>query len=82
MGRTLLLLSLGGILVGACVWAGWVWMSLGNAEISTHGMIALTLGIVVSVVVGVGLMALVFFSSRRGFDDQVTYDFGETDELP
>jgi hypothetical protein len=82
MGRTLLLLSLGGILVGACVWSGWVWMSLGNAEISTHGMIALTLGIVVSVAVGVGLMALVFFSSRRGFDDQVTYDFGETDELP
>ena len=77
MGRTLLIGSLIAILVGASVWAFWVWDSLGDAEISTDGTIALTLGIVVSMVVGAVLMALVFISARRGFDEQVTYEFGE-----
>jgi len=80
VGRTLLIGSLVAILVGASVWAGWVWVKLGDAEISTDGTIALTLGIVVSIVVGVGLMMLVFISSRRGFDDQVQYDFGERED--
>ena len=42
--------------------------------------IGLAIVIMVSVVVGVGLMLLVFISSRRGYDEQVTYDFGESDE--
>ena len=77
MGRAFLIGSLLAMLVGAAVWAGWVWVSLGDAEISTHGTIALTLGIVVSMVVGAVLMALVFISARRGYDEQVTYEFGE-----
>lgn len=77
MGRTLLVGSLIAILVGASVWAFWVWESLGDTEISTDGTIALTLGIVVSMLVGGVLMGLVFISARRGFDEQVTYDFGE-----
>lgn len=80
MGRTLLLAALGAMLAGACVWAGWVWMSLGEAEISGHGMVALTLGVVVSIAVGVVLMGLVFISARRGFDDRVHYDFSEGDD--
>jgi hypothetical protein len=35
----------------------------------TEGYIALVAGVTVSVVVGVGLMALVFYSSRHGYDD-------------
>jgi len=42
-----------------------------NAEMSVHGWIALTLGVLFSLIVGCGLMALVFYSSRRGYDDQV-----------
>lgn len=80
MGRTLLIGSLGAMLVGACVWAGWVWTQIGDADIGTHGTIALTLGIVVSILVGAGLMALVFYSARRGYDDRVQYDFGEGDD--
>lgn len=41
-----------------------------NAQISVHGWIALTLGILFSLVVGCGLMALVFYSSRRGYDER------------
>jgi hypothetical protein len=35
---------------------------------SGHGWAAMTLGIVFSLVVGCGLMALLFFSHRRGYD--------------
>ena len=33
------------------------------------GWVALVLGVVVTLALGVGLMALVFISSRRGFDE-------------
>jgi hypothetical protein len=80
MGRILIIAPLTAILVGSVVWASWIWFSLGNAEISVHGYIALTLGIIGSLVVGCGLMALVFISARSGHDDQVRYDLREEDE--
>jgi hypothetical protein len=39
-------------------------------EISVHGWIALTIGTVLSLALGGGLMALSFHSSRAGFDDR------------
>ena len=72
--------SLVTILIAAIGWAAWVWLSLGSAEISTDGFIALALGIVVSLTVGVGLMILVFYSSRRGYDEQLEYDLGSDDK--
>jgi hypothetical protein len=36
---------------------------------SVHGYGAMTLGIVFSLLVGCGLMALVFFRNRRGYDE-------------
>jgi hypothetical protein len=48
-----------------------------EARISVHGWIALILGVVLSIVVGCGLMALMFFSHRRGYDDAVARDEGE-----
>ena len=71
MGRALLLAALGGLLVAALAWAGWLWVDLGEAEISGHGYVAMTLGIVLSLALGCGLMALVFFSARRGYDERV-----------
>ena len=41
-----------------------------NAQISVHGWIALTLGVLFSLIIGCGLMALVFYSSRRGYDER------------
>ena len=41
-----------------------------HAEMSVHGWIALTLGIFFSLIVGCGLMVLVFYSSRRGYDER------------
>jgi heme/copper-type cytochrome/quinol oxidase subunit 2 len=51
-----------------------------EAQMSIHGWIALILGVVVTMAFGVGLMALVFFSARRGWDD--TVDRNDRDEAP
>ncbi|WP_298886470.1 hypothetical protein [uncultured Bradyrhizobium sp.] len=44
-------------------------MSVGGDPIPTEGYVALALGAGFSVVVGIGLMMLLFFSSRRGYDE-------------
>jgi len=43
-----------------------------QARMSIHGWIALGLGVFFSVVVGCGLMALMFYSSRRGYDERAS----------
>ena len=54
--------------VGAIV-AG-IWAELGDAEISAAGWGALVLGVVLTLALGLGLMSLVFFSNRRGYDER------------
>lgn len=79
MNKTILLIgSLGGIALIAAVWTAEIWTSLAAAEMSIHGWIALGLGAVLSLALGGGLMALTFFSSKRGYDDQVA-EFGVED---
>jgi uncharacterized membrane protein len=43
-----------------------------HGQMTIHGWIALGLGVFFSVVVGCGLMALMFFSSRRGYDERAS----------
>jgi dipeptide/tripeptide permease len=45
------------------------WSGLGKSEISLAGWIAMGLGIILTLALGIGLMALVFISSRRGYDE-------------
>lgn len=45
------------------------WNQLGASEISAKGWLAMGLGIVFTLALGIGLMTLVFVSSRRGYDD-------------
>jgi hypothetical protein len=45
------------------------WVSLGDVEMSVHGYIAMALGIIFSLALGFGLMGLMFYSSRHGYDD-------------
>lgn len=57
-----------GALLGICIWfMFWGW-NLTNASIDAAGMTALVLGVIFSIVVGSGLMALVFYSNRKGYD--------------
>jgi hypothetical protein len=44
------------------------WIST-DTDVPTSGYVAMALGVIFSLVVGVGLMALIFYSSRKGYDE-------------
>ena len=46
-----------------------VWAGIGDSDISGAGWLAMGLGVIVTLALGVGLMALVFISNRRGYDE-------------
>jgi len=53
-----------------------VWSGIGDSEISEAGWFAMGFGIVVTLALGIGLMSLVFFSNRRGYDETARRDPG------
>lgn len=58
--------------LAAAIWFGYEGLATGpDVQVSGHGYIAMALGIFFSLVVGVGLMTLVFYSSRAGYDEPV-----------
>ena len=71
MKALILYVTLGLMLGGTIFVAAELWISLGDAELSGHGMVAMALGITVSFALGAGLMFLVFYSNRHGHDDDV-----------
>ena len=46
------------------------WRSLADVQMSTSGYVAMVLGGIATLALGVGLMTLVFWSNRKGFDDR------------
>ena len=50
------------------------WSGIVDSEISVAGWIAMGLGIVVTLALGIGLMSLVFYSNRRGYDESARRD--------
>ena len=57
-------------MLGAAGWfAARTWLSVSGPPMPAAGYVAMTLGVVFSLVVGCGLMALVFYSSRHGYDE-------------
>ncbi len=73
-GIVTLLAALGLMLLGTgyFVYQG---TTVGEGALPGDFYVAMTLGIVFSLVVGVGLMALIFYSHRKGYDEPPT--FGE-----
>jgi len=67
--RTLIILALFALLAASLWFAGTAWERMGGDAIPFYGYVAIAGGIVVSLAVGGGLMALVFYSSRHGYDD-------------
>jgi hypothetical protein len=45
------------------------WRAIGDVGIDLNGWIALTLGVLVTMALGIGLMSLVFISNRLGYDE-------------
>jgi hypothetical protein len=46
-----------------------LWTGIGDADISPAGWIAMGFGVIVTLALGIALMALVFISNRRGYDE-------------
>ena len=58
------------ILAASVWWATSVWMSMEGPPMPVEGYVAMWLGIAFSLVIGCGLMVLMFYSSRRGYDER------------
>jgi cytochrome bd-type quinol oxidase subunit 2 len=54
-------------LVGIGIYA---WITLRDSALSVSAFIALALGIIATGALGIGLMTLIFYSNREGFDDE------------
>ena len=70
------------MLLFAIVWSMMAWTSASEATMSVHGWIALGLGTTFSLVIGCGLMTLMFYSSRSGYDEVATPTFRKRDQPP
>ena len=51
-----------------------LWINLDFIDISSHGVFAILICIVMSLIIGSGLMALAFFSAKHGYDENVDHD--------
>jgi hypothetical protein len=73
IGTAVLVTALLGILAVSVWFAAQSWR-VDGPPVPTQGYIAMTLGVVFSVVIGCGLMALVFYSNRYGYDERSNRD--------
>lgn len=60
------------VMVGMLAWAGWyaidAWNAMSGVKISPLGWVFMAMGAIVTFLVGAGLMALIFYSSRHDMD--------------
>ena len=69
VGSWIVLIVLLALLVatGVVIYFGWI---LGNGtDVPVAGYVAMAFGVIISLAVGFGLMALIFYSSRKGYDE-------------
>jgi hypothetical protein len=58
------------VIMAAALWyAAGAWLSVQGPPMPAIGYVAMGFGIVLSLLVGCGLMALVFYSNRHGYDE-------------
>jgi hypothetical protein len=68
-GSLAILLILLVLLVGTLFVSYLGWTSAAGTDVPASGYTALAFGVIFSLVVGCGLMTLVFYSNRRGYDE-------------
>jgi hypothetical protein len=68
-GTLAIVAALLALLIATIWWGAQGWMAHSDVVMTKHGYIAMGLGIFFSLLFGCGLMALTFYSSRRGYDD-------------
>jgi hypothetical protein len=70
--RILGVLALLAMLGASLYYAYGLWFAVDAPDMPVGLYVAMVLGVLFSVVVGAGLMALVFYSSRRGYDERAS----------
>ncbi|MES1197521.1 MAG: hypothetical protein ABUL55_02740 [Pseudomonadota bacterium] len=76
--KTFLLIAFWGVILAIVTW--WTFSGFDGSAMDIHGWVAMGLGIGLSLIVGVGLMGLVFYSARKGYDDRIPVDTEPHDE--
>ena len=82
LGKWVLVAVLFGFLAWAILVGYLGWSSAPSVEMPSIGFAALAFGVIVSLIVGIGLMALVFYSSRAGYDEAPTYEVAAENDEP
>jgi formate hydrogenlyase subunit 3/multisubunit Na+/H+ antiporter MnhD subunit len=72
LGTIALVFVLLGLLIAATVFAVRSFTSVEGPPMPGVGYVAMTIGIVLSLLVGIVLMALLFYSSRHGYDERAS----------
>jgi hypothetical protein len=77
MRKLALAIPLAALLVVSLWYAAQSWTALEGPDMPPGLYVAMAIGILVSIVIGSGLMALVFYSSRHGYDEPPNQPDGE-----
>jgi len=70
------------LLAGAVYVGHYGWVSAGDVTMPAWGWLMMGLGIFFTVVVGGGLMILIFYSSRAGYDEAPLIEYEGPDQEP
>jgi|SRR5581483_1112891 len=57
------------LLLGASGFIAYRGLTVDNVDVPAAGYFAMAFGVIFSLIVGIGLMALIFYSSRKGYDE-------------
>jgi formate hydrogenlyase subunit 3/multisubunit Na+/H+ antiporter MnhD subunit len=79
-GTIALVVALLGLLIAAIAFAARSWTSLEGPPMPSVGYVAMTLGVIFSLLIGIALMALLFYSSRYGYDERASGDTRADDD--
>ena len=74
LGTIALVVVLLGLLIAATLFAVRSWTSVEGPPMPEVGYIAMTIGVVFSLIIGIALMTLLFYSSRHGYDERASRD--------
>ena len=74
----IVLLSLS-VAAGVIVYFGWTLAK--GTDVPTSGYAAMVFGVIISLAIGFGLMALLFYSSRKGYDEPPVLIVPENDTV-
>ena len=78
-GSWIILIVLVSLLVATAIVVYFGWTLAKGTDVPTSGYAAMVFGVIISLAIGFGLMALLFYSSRKGYDEPPVLIVPESD---